>query len=174
MLEQSQDAPFFQKALHEPGGSMLDQLDRHTLLELTVGAFAKKHLTHAALADRTHDVEGADAVGDDSSDLIAIVQQRARQLNGRFFKEAIGTLVSAQQLKHFVAQLGVAGASAVNERSPFLGRQIENGVEHSIHAPVTVVQRAHEMLPLLWWLRLARADGYPAAIRRMGRLRGSA
>jgi hypothetical protein len=119
---------------------MPNQLERDALLELTVGALAEEHLTHAPLPDRSHDAKRADLIGNRFGQDVATVEEERLQSNGWCVQEASRAMVRAEQLHHLVVQHGIVSTGAVDERRLISGGKIERCVEHGVDALEAIVR----------------------------------
>jgi hypothetical protein len=63
---------------------MLNQFERDSLFELTVGAFAEENLAHAAVTNGTHDSEPSDLLGQaGGGEGLCVFQEWRRDLDCR-------------------------------------------------------------------------------------------
>jgi len=114
---------------------VLDQLQRDALLELAVSALAEVNAPHSATADLAHDAKWPDAIRQRTAEGGGGFEDRSRERDGRRLEKAVGVMISAEQLVHFVAQPIVSLGSPVDERRLGFRGKIDDGIEDGIDAP---------------------------------------
>ena len=114
--------------------AVLDQLERDALLELAIGALAEDTRDPCRRGrSRARCETGRSDRATGPASAAAASRSGAAICDGRRFEKAVGAVIRAQQLEHFVAQRGIVGARAFDERRLlFVGeidRRIENGID---------------------------------------------
>jgi hypothetical protein len=122
MLEQRQDASLLEKPSHESRHRMPDQLDRNSLIEVSVVAMAEQYLAHATFADRSLDAERTDSIRRGAGRGTGRLEQQWTQVSDRRVENAARVMMRAEKLKHFGVKPGIVGAGALDERGLFGGR----------------------------------------------------
>ena len=108
MLEQRENTAFLDEPSHDPRGCVLDQLERDALLELAVSALAEVNAAHSSATDLAHDAKWPDAIRKRAAERGGGFQDRSGDRDCRGLEKAVGEMIGAQQLVHFVAQPIVA------------------------------------------------------------------